>query len=147
MLLLSLLASPAHAGAVGVGLALGAPTGVTASVYLTDRTNLDFLVGEGWAEEWGDRFLISADYDAHLVDLASGDAARLDFYLGGGANMWFERDHDVDVGLEMPIGLAVFFRKAPVELYFELLPGFVLTDYEWFDVGGSVGARYYFGAN
>ena len=43
------------------------------------------------------------------------------------------------------IGLAVFFRKVPVEAYVEILPGFVLTDNDWFDVGGSIGGRYYFG--
>lgn len=144
---LLLLVPDASAGAFGIGLALGSPTGITASAYLTDDSNLDFLIGEGWGDGWKhDRLLLSADYDVHLVDLASGEAARLDFYVGGGVNLWLDPDVASDVGVEVPIGLALFFRKAPVELYAEVLPGFVLTDPEWFDVGGSIGVRYYFGA-
>lgn len=140
-------AGVAHAGPVGLGLALGSPTGITAAVFVNDNANLDFLVGEGWhGDGWhDDELLLSADYDVHLVDLAKGPDARLDFYLGGGVNVWMWRSAGADIGLEMPIGLSLNFERAPVELFVELVPTFVVTDYGWFDMGGSVGGRYYFG--
>lgn len=137
----------AHAAPVGLGLALGSPTGVTAAVFVSDHADLDFLVGEGWHDNgWrDDELFVSADYDVHLVDLAKGPDARLDFYLGGGVNVWLLRDIGSDLGLEMPVGLSLNFTRAPVELFVELAPTFVVTDYTWFDMGGSLGGRYYFG--
>jgi hypothetical protein len=145
MLLLTLV-SQAHAGAIGLGVALGSPTGGTLSAYLTNRSNLDFLVGETWYDGWPrNEVLFSADYDYHLVDAFETDTGRMDFYIGGGVNVWIQ-PYGADLAGEMPVGFAFFFADAPVELYAEVCPMLLVLPFPSFALGGSLGARYYFRA-
>lgn len=145
MLILPLLAlaGPAHAADVGLGLALGQPSGITLKAWFNDDTALDVLVGEMWDYDgWrhGDLFF-SVDLLAHPATLTEGGAARLDFYIGGGVNAWLE---SADFAVEMPLGLSLMFREVPVEVFLEAAPMVVFISDPGFTGGGSLGARYYF---
>lgn len=145
MLILPLLAwmLPAHAADVGLGLALGQPSGITLKAGLNDKLALDVLVGEMWDYDgWrhGDLFL-SVDLLATPATITEGGAARLDFYIGGGVNVWVE---GADFAVEMPLGLSLMFREVPVEVFLEAAPMVVLYYDPGFEGGGSLGARYYF---
>lgn len=141
-----LLGSPrAFAGPFGLGLAIGSPTGIAAAYEFNDDNNLDVLFGQGWGGWSHERYVLSVDDDIHVFEFTSGADASLDFYVGGGVNLWLRPGLDADFGVEAPLGLSLRFKKQPFELFAEVCPGFVLTEYEWFDVGGSVGGRYYFG--
>lgn len=145
MIVLLLASTAALAGPFGLGLALGSPTGITAAYELNDHNRLDLLVGQGW-EGWSyERYVVSVDDELIVADLADGSAASLSFYVGGGLNLFLRPGIDSDLGVEVPLGLSVRFKKQPFELYGEIAPGFILTEYEWFDIGGAVGGRYYFG--
>lgn len=135
------LATPAQAGDIGLGIALGSPTGITLKAFLSDTTAIDVLVGEMW-EGWKDEDLFfSVDFIVHPATLTEGGDARLDFYLGGGVNAWVRGPW---LGVEMPLGLSLMFRKVPIEVFLEAVPMVIFWDYGAFEGGGSLGARYYF---
>lgn len=143
-MLLSMLMT-AQAGNFGLGLAFGAPTGVTGKIFLSNTGAIDILVGEMWDDGWWyeEDLVLSVDYLSHVAELAQGSDARLDFYIGGGANLWFG-DWNESFAAEMPIGLSVMFQNAPVELFVELAPMIMFRNDVDFVTGGSLGARYYF---
>jgi hypothetical protein len=150
---LLLLSLSAHAGDVGIGFALGSPTGLTLKWYTTRSQALDLLVGEMWHDGWDAHGVtFSADYLFDLGTFAKGSVARADFYLGPGVNVWawggyYDHWHDhwgySYFAVEMPIGASVMFNRAPVEIFFELAPMLVVADYPWFGMGGSLGLRFY----
>jgi hypothetical protein len=146
LLLASLLPAEAS-GRVGLGLAVGTPTGATLKVFVTRRGAIDVLVGETWHGGWeDDDLMISVDYLAHVAEIADGSAASLDFYVGGGGNVWLggEWAGDDRLAAEMPLGLSLRFVRAPVELFVEAVPMVIVYDFRGFEMGASGGARYYF---
>lgn len=146
------LSLDAQAGALGLGLAAGSPSGVTLKWYNGTGDALDFLVGSTWNNGW-DRggLVVSGDYLFGLGTLVNGSNADLDLYLGPGVNVWFN-NYGYNYGnygygflaVEMPIGLSLTLQQAPIEIFFEVAPMAVILSNFGFAVGGAVGARYYF---
>ncbi len=141
MMLLPFLIS-AQAANVGLGLALGSPTGVTLKIMTSHKAGFDLLVGEMWHYWDKDDVLVSADYVVTMSRLASGEV-DLDFYLGGGGNVWLGRWTGNVLAAEMPLGLSLTFGP-PVEVFVEAVPVLFVLPFGEFGVGGSVGFRYYF---
>lgn len=133
LLAVAALAAPASAQ-IGVGVVLGAPTGLTAEVG-AGPASLAVDIG------------ITGDVfgQAHVLIRNSafrGELADLRFLVGPG--VFFDGDRpDPSAGVSVLVGLAVAL-PANLELFGQATPGIRLTRYEDFArVGAAVGLRYF----
>jgi hypothetical protein len=141
----------------GLGLELGAPTGITGKYFLSADRALDF--GLGAIYSYGDRsgLHIYGDYLFHPVSLASTGAFELPFYIGIGGRFWSFEDRDtrdgiIDsasaIGLRVPIGVSFDFNNVPLDIFVQVVP--VLDFFSgyrrsvYLDVDASIGIRYWF---
>jgi hypothetical protein len=144
----------------GIGVVLGQPTGVS----------MEFLLGAGHAIQavvgfdmrWRDGLIASVNWLWHPLIITSTSAFDLSFHFGAGLyfGAWFNRywahgcrdaaghwvycDDEVGAGAHFPIGLDMFFKAVPVEVYLELAPGFWFVPFIDWEIFGGLGGRYYF---
>jgi hypothetical protein len=138
----------------GLGVMLGAPTGLSGKYFLSGSTALDFGVGtidHYYANRSG--LHLHADYLIHPVSLASTAPFELPLYLGLGVRLWDFNDTRYNdrawaFGLRAPLGVAFDFNNVPLDLFFEV--ALVVDFYTYYrndigtDVNGAIGLRYYF---
>ncbi len=128
-------------GPFGLGVILGEPTGITAKLFLGGVENaLDLHLTWDFTD---DAFAIFSDYLFHFQPWSSPSTGLdLPMYVGIGGSVAFRKD--VRVGARIPVGLAMHFQNAPVEIFLEIVPGLRLVPNTTFDLGGGIGVRYYF---
>ena len=149
----------------GLGVMLGAPTGLSGKYYLGSDTALDF--GVGTIYNYRDRrgVHLHVDYLWHPISLASADPFELPLYFGIGGrllngNRCYSRDRDfcdfrrdyTALGVRGPLGIAFDFNRVPIDIFIELalVVDFLVDhddrfdDYLFIDLNGAVGFRYYF---
>jgi hypothetical protein len=140
MLICLLAAAPVRAqkgGDVGVGVIVGAPTGLTGKLWLDDKRALD--AGFGWYA----RPTIYGDFLWHGWDVLPQPAqGRLPVYLGLGAQIRTYRD--AEFGIRAVAGMAYWLPRQPVEIFVEVVPVFYLTRYPGVGLDAGLGLRYYF---
>jgi len=141
----------------GLGLELGAPTGVTGKYFLAPSRALDF--GLGGIYNYFDRYglHVYADYLWHPVSLVSNETFELPFYIGVGGRFWdfqdrsdnANRDDAFAIGFRVPIGISFDFNNIPLDVFVQLVP--VLDIYSgyadhsvYIDLDASFGVRYWF---
>src|SRR5690606_28092866 len=106
----------AEAGAFGLGLILGQPTGITGAYGLSERTAIDAALGLTIFD--GRDFYVHGEFLWYLPPLVRGSSAELSAYLGIGG---FLVTHDDPViGARAPFGLSLDFAAAPIELFLEV---------------------------
>jgi hypothetical protein len=131
----------AEAGhAFGLGIELGAPTGLAMKYYMGQSSGRGGMVaiqaGLGEIESWGpDGLYVHVDVVWHPALLATTPDFTLPFYVGVGGRLlhWRDnycyRDHgveycggdgDTDFGVRVPFGLLMDFHKVPIDVFFEL---------------------------
>jgi hypothetical protein len=136
----------------GLGLMLGAPSGLTGKYFLNSREALDF--GFGGMRYYRNRsgFHAHADYLWHPLSLASAEPFEIPLYFGIGARVFdfddrFE-DSNLAVGLRVPVGIALDFNNVPLDIFLEFaLVADVFVGYRdsiGVDVNGALGIRYWF---
>ena len=149
--LLALLAGPREsvaqpfAGSWGVGAHFGEPTGITLKTY-TARP-----VSRGGASFNAYDLLVGWDFDDYLFinfhalhEGRLGDSP-LNYYLGPGLVIGFidrPRDDKVTFGISGQFGLNYFIER--FEIFVQLTPRLQLVEETDGDMGGGIGARYYF---
>ena len=138
----------------GLGIMLGAPTGLSGKFFLGADTALDF--GVGWNREFRYHRGVAAHMDFlwHPVTLAQTQPFYLPLYVGLGGRILqhdrYQNDYDdhTHVGVRAPIGIALDFNNIPLDIFFELALVFdVIVDNEehgYIDLDGAVGARFWF---
>lgn len=135
----------------GLGLMLGAPTGLSGKYYLSSDNALDFGVGFIRYYRERDGLHLHLDYLWHPVSLVSAAAFEMPLYVGVGGRLFDFDDNNDDafaVGVRAPIGIAFDFNNAPLDVFFEL--AFVLDFFSGYsdrvgaDVNGAIGVRFYF---
>jgi hypothetical protein len=130
---------PSHA--FGLGLELGAPTGLAGKYYLGHGSGggsmLALQGGIGVIEQWGDDgFHFHLDLVWHPAVLATTPDFTMPFYFGIGARIldhdneycWREgntvycdgANDDTHIGARVPIGLLMDFHNVPLDIFFEL---------------------------
>lgn len=124
----------------GLGIILGEPTGLSAKLWTTSTNAFDFAAA--WSFKGDGHLLLQADYVWHMFDLIRVTRGKLPFYIGIGGRVIL-RD-DPDVGVRVPFGLNYIFADAPVDIFFELAPILDLAPETDFDLGGGIGARFWF---
>lgn len=147
--------------AFGLGLVLGAPTGLAAKLYLARPMALAFGLGDGYGFHGHNGLQLHADVLWHPAVLARTAAFTLPFYLGVGGRVlsyddYDDRDYDDDthLGVRVPFGLLMDFHNASIDVFLELA---VVVDFlhvhdsdyrhrndDRSDLHGAFGFRYYF---
>lgn len=145
----------------GLGIELGAPTGLNGKYFLAPSHALDFGIGAWGYYGFRDRagynggFNIYLDYLWHPISLVSAEAFELPFYVGVGGRFisWDyngpkNNGRDSTIGLRVPFGLAFDFNNVPFDAFVQFCytadfydsygNGFY-SDFEF-----SIGARYWF---
>lgn len=122
---------------IGVGLSLGYPSGITVK-YGMDDFRFFGTVGS----EFGSEIYLDVGV---LYDLAEFAIEDLPFYVNAGASVGFGLGTDFELAINGLIGVSYFLKECPVEFFLNIAPGFrVITEREGFDIGGAVGALWYF---
>jgi hypothetical protein len=158
----SLVSRPAHAiggepgrSTLGLGIILGAPTGLSLELRLGPRTAFDVAVGIDNYEH--NDYYVHFDYLVYLIELSRGGTLSIPFYLGIGLVLWDghygDRDNDYEddmrIGARVPFGLALAWRRAPVQIFLEGAVRILFyddrdRDYDTVDLTGAAGFRVYF---
>jgi hypothetical protein len=152
------LASESHAIEIGrsrpfgLGIQLGAPSGITGKVYLGGRRNaLDFTFGAAYYDRylWGGIWAQVA-YHWHVAELTSGNGVTIPFRVGIGGFVstyyygWDRGPYDAVIGARVPFGLDFDLESAPVQFYIEAGIDVTVLPPLGIGVDGGIGARYYF---
>jgi hypothetical protein len=129
----------------GIGVCLPEPAAFTFEAYVSHASAIDFSVG--WDTFSNENGYGHFDYLVYPVDLARGGTVSLPFYLGLG--VWLRDVHkDVDVGVRVPLGLAINFHDAPLQIFGELAVKVILAsaddNVDRVDLDGDVGFRLFF---
>ena len=133
----------------GLGIMLGAPTGLSGKYYFGPSTALDF--GIGAISRWTNRdgLHLHADVLWHPAVLVSTQPFVMPLYVGIGGRVFDYNDNnndDLALGLRVPLGIALDFNSVPLDIFFEAVFVFDVInrggarDY----LNGAIGVRYYF---
>lgn len=124
----------------GLGIIIGEPTGVSFKYWLHSSGAIDGAAAWSFIDEGA--FHIHADYILHNFDLIKVPEGRLPFYYGIGGRI--KASHDARIGVRVPLGLAYLMTRAPVDIFFEIVPILDLAPKTDFKINAAIGARYYF---
>lgn len=133
-------------GSFGLGLVVGDPTGITGEYNRRTRgfgNAIELTLGiDSFDNDHAYGHLI---WKFYLTEIVRGRDIDVPLYAGVGP--WFAEaggNDDVHVGARVPFGIAMDFRNAPVQVFFEL--AFVLRVVHDVDagIGAALGFRYYF---
>lgn len=148
VLALLLCCSAAPARALGIGVILGDPTGISLALRTTDRQALTGAVA--WSFRGNTSLHLHGDYIflRDLSDDVKGDlqkglkAVRPFLHYGIGARIKDEIENKISV--RFPLGLTGRFNRAPFDIFVEIVPLLDLTPATEFDLNAAIGARFYF---
>jgi hypothetical protein len=141
----------------GLGLELGAPTGIVGKYFFSADRAIDFGVGDIYNYFDRSGLHIYADYLFHPVSLASTEAFELPLYVGVGGRFWDFQDRGnpgafdnaFAVGVRVPVGVSFDFNTVPLDAFVQLVP--VLDFFSgyarhsvYLDFDVSFGIRYWF---
>ncbi len=148
-------------GKFGLGLELGAPSGLNGKFFLSSSTALNF--GVGWLYDnyylYGDGLHLYLDHLWHPISLSDNPTFKLPLYIGVGGAFWSFNDNCRGcyntrysaLGLRVPFGMAFDFNNVPLDIFIQatLVVDIFFGDY--YDRGrfgpgfeGSFGIRYWF---
>jgi len=144
-LLLLLLAAPsalaAESGGFGVGVILGAPTGLSCKAWIGPHRAI--AGAASWTTSGGEHSLyLHSDLlrqNHHALHL---DPVWLDWHYGVGIAIRFKEE--TEMGLRIPVGLDYSLTSIPMELFVEIVPVMLLTPDSSFDLDGGIGLRIFF---
>jgi hypothetical protein len=135
----------------GVGIILGAPTGLSLGWRPGNALTYDAAVAWSFA-----RGSLSTHFDVRM-DIA--DAGNDDFpdtsfpiYVGVGPRLRLGdvvadgQDADFDLGIRVPVGMGIIHDNVPIEGFVELVPGVGLYPETAFLFDAALGIRMYFPA-
>jgi hypothetical protein len=125
---------------VGLGVILGEPTGVSFKTWLKKTHAIDAAAAWSFGRE--DALHLHADYLIHNYSLLTFDKTTIPLYYGIGGRLKFENNSRF--GVRFPVGITVFIREAPIDLFLEVVPILNLAPDTDFDMNAAIGARYYF---
>jgi hypothetical protein len=148
--------TPDTPGALGVGIVIGSPTGLTGKWVAGNHVAFDAAVGIGFGED----LHVHADWLWEGDSLLDEQGANLRWFAGVGGRFEFDDDHcdngngngnkncdddDVDLGPRVPVGLELRFASVkPLELYAEIALGIEVVDDTGLTFDGGIGARWFF---
>ncbi len=141
LLFISLGKSYAQENKFGLGVMVGAPTGISAKYWVSEDNAFDFGLAYSFVETHN-ALSIHADYLYH-ENRWFPKFDRLDFYYGYGVRIRANSDQ-TSLGLRGVAGLDLMLKQAPVDIFLEIAPVFKLVPSTALNLDCSLGARYYF---
>ena len=142
----ALFAAPATClaqGKFGIGIIVGEPTGVSAKIWLGQRSAIDLAAAWSFADE--EALHLHGDYVKHFFDLIDVSKGSLPLYVGIGGRVKFGENDDF-IGVRIPVGLAYLFEGIPLDVFLEVVPLLDVAPDTEFTLNAAIGVRYFFGA-
>jgi len=124
---------------LGVGVYLGAPTGITGKYLTSPFNSVDVL----FAWRFNDAFFAQGHYNFNVSELGRYENGIFNFYAGPGLFFRASTKKDDAFGVSGNFGIN-YFLKRRYEFFFELSPKLGLFPGTDFDLTGGVGFRFYF---
>jgi hypothetical protein len=121
---------------------IGDPSGLNLKSW-TGR-NSAFDIGLAWSFGGGSSLQLHADLLFHEFGLFRARRGRLGLYYGLGGRVKTKEDDQTILSVRIPLGLTYIFERAPLDLFFEVVPLLDLTPATRGDVQGAMGVRFYF---
>jgi hypothetical protein len=144
-------ASPAAAqerdrGALGLGLILGSPTGLSLEYSLGESSSLHFALGVDGFDNRGrdDDFYFHVMWRFYLAELASTPDFTLPVYIGVGPFVSDLGDDNIGLGARVPFGIAMSFANAPIDIFLEIPVYLQVIDDVDLAIGAALGFHYFF---
>lgn len=145
--------SVAQERSFGLGLVIGEPAGISAKLWTSNYTAIDF--GIGWSVG-GDRFgrydnyyngnsrvHVHMDYVWHSFSTIHS-SERYPLYYGLGARINDGDGSDASAAIRGVIGVAWLPRETSIDIFIELVPMYQITTSNGFGLDAGVGIRYFF---
>ncbi|MDH4198105.1 MAG: hypothetical protein OEW05_11890 [Candidatus Aminicenantes bacterium] len=127
---------------LGLGIMIGDPSGLNLKSWTGRRSAFD--IGLAWSFVENSSLQIHADLLFHEFGQFRPRRGRLGLYFGLGGRVKTKEEGDTTLSVRIPLGLTYIFERAPLDLFFEVVPLLDLTPATRGDVQGAVGVRYYF---
>jgi hypothetical protein len=152
-LLLVVQGSLAQQRNFGLGVIIGEPTGISAKLWTSDYTALDF--GLGWSSggdrmgrydgryDGGSRVHFHMDYLWHSFE-AIHSTERFPLYYGIGGRINSGAGYNSSLAIRGVLGIAWLPRETPIDVFLEVAPSLQLTPSTGFGIDAGFGARYFF---
>lgn len=125
---------------VGIGVAIGTPTGLSAKAWLTHSTALQFGIGLPSLSQ-SDGTILSVDYLWHVSPFQSHEVLPLFYGVGG---IIGSGTGDRNFGIRAVGGIAWMPHGAPIDLFAQITPTLYLQSSSHFDIDAAIGVRYFF---
>jgi len=129
----------AQSNRYAIGVIFVEPTGLSAKFWL-QKTAIHTACG--WSSQRGIPFLLQTDYLFPQINFFQDELSRIFFSFGLGARMTIK--HEVHFGIRFPFAIDFISKKAPINLFFEVVPILKLEENAHFDFTGALGIRYLF---
>ncbi|KAB2881116.1 hypothetical protein F9K33_02625 [bacterium] len=137
---LSLRSLSAQDHGFGLGIIVGDPTGINGKLWMSPNTAFDAAAAWDLGKNGG--IQVHGDFLIHKYNLITVQSGKLPVYFGMGGLIGL---HDKKaIGMRGPVGLDYLFATAPVDIFIELVPVFVLIPKTDFTFNGAIGVRYFF---
>lgn len=126
----------------GIGVILGEPTGLSGKYWLSEDRAVDAALAYSFLDD-NKSFAFHADYLYHLNGIIDRHY-KMPLYYGFGVRFRLRENKDNSFGVRGVIGLIIYLREAPVDIFFEIAPVFRLLPDTSIDFDIAIGARYFF---
>lgn len=149
-------ATPDTPGALGIGIVVGSPTGITGKWVAGKSIAFDAAVGIGFGED----LHVHADWLYEGDSLLDEEGASLRWFAGVGGRLELDDDddgrgngndededddEDIDLGPRVPVGLELRFASVKsLELFAEVALGIEVIDDPGLTIDGGIGGRWFF---
>ena len=137
-----LVAGPAGARGLGLGVILGEPTGLSLKIWTAEDRAVDAAVG--WSLDSNGWFYFHSDYLFHSSTLKKEIEGGLPYYYGFGARALIKDGDDSRFGVRFPLGLNYFLGDERFDIFVEIAPLLDLVPETKVRISGGIGARFYF---
>jgi hypothetical protein len=124
---------------LGLGVYLGAPTGVTGKFILSNSNSVDLTL----AWRFNDALFLQGHYIFNLSELQRYGDGTFNLYAGPGLFFKASSKKDDFIGASANLGVN-FFLKKRYEFFIEISPKLGLIPGTDFDITGGIGFRFFF---
>jgi hypothetical protein len=125
----------------GLGIIVDDPTGISTKLWTGKSTAIDAEVA--WSHDGDDFLYLHGDFLFHSSHLSQDVKGKFLTYYGIGTKVEFADSNEV--GLRIPLGVDYIFPKAPLDVFFEIVPLLDLVPATEGDLKAAIGIRFVFG--
>jgi len=122
----------------GIGVIIGDPTGISINI---EKGNIAYAGAIAW--KIPERLHLHGDYVVNFeIENEEEIPGIMNAYMGGGGFFQISKN-DIFLGIRVPFGLKYAFKDFPLDVFFEVVPGFLLIPETALSLQGGVGIRIY----